>query len=43
MSRKYAVNPEWIRQAVVVYGALIAIGVVILQGSFRQDPSIRPR
>ena len=31
MNRKYEVKPEWIQQALVVYGGLIAIGVVILQ------------
>ena len=31
MNRKYEVKPEWTQQALVVYGGLIAIGVVILQ------------
>ena len=31
MNRKYEVKPEWTRQALVVYGGLIGIGVVILQ------------
>jgi hypothetical protein len=31
MNRKYEIKPEWIQQALVVYGGLIAIGVVILQ------------
>lgn len=29
--KKYEVNPEWTRQALVVYGGLIGIGIVILQ------------
>ena len=32
MNRKYEVKPEWTQQALVVYGGLIAIGVVIIQG-----------
>jgi hypothetical protein len=32
MYRKYEVKPEWTQQALVVYGGLIAIGVVIIQG-----------
>ena len=31
MKRKYEVKPEWTRQALVVYGGLIGIGIVILQ------------
>ncbi len=31
MNRKYEVKPEWTQQALVAYGGLIAIGVVILQ------------
>ena len=31
MNRKYEIKPEWTQQALVVYGGLIAIGVVILQ------------
>ncbi len=31
MNRKYEVKPEWTQQALVVYGGLIAVGVVILQ------------
>jgi len=31
MNRKYEVKPEWTQQALVTYGGLIAIGVVILQ------------
>ena len=31
MKRKYEVKPEWTRQALVVYGGLIGIGVIILQ------------
>ena len=31
MDRKYEVKPEWTQQALVVYGGLIAVGVVILQ------------
>ena len=31
MNRKYEVKPEWTQEALVVYGGLIAIGVVILQ------------
>lgn len=32
MNRKYEVKPGWTQQAIVVYGGLIAIGVVIIQG-----------
>lgn len=32
MNRKYEVEPKWTQQAIVVYGGLIAIGVVIIQG-----------
>jgi hypothetical protein len=31
MKHKYEVKPEWTRQALVVYGGLIGIGIVILQ------------
>ena len=31
MNRKYEIKPEWTQQALVVFGGLIAIGVVILQ------------
>jgi hypothetical protein len=31
MKSKYEVKPEWTRQALVVYGGLIGIGIIILQ------------
>lgn len=31
MNRKHETKPEWTQQALVVYGGLIAIGVIILQ------------
>ena len=31
MNRKYEVKPEWTQEALVVYGGLIAVGVVVLQ------------
>lgn len=31
MKNRYEINPEWTRQALITYGGLIGIGVIVLQ------------
>jgi heme O synthase-like polyprenyltransferase len=31
MKNRYEINPEWTRQALVTYGGLIGVGVIVLQ------------